>query len=223
MVNVVSRVAAALAFAVLALPAQSAAQTRQVTLTGVNGVYAHSVYIGPYYLSTPGLPTLDVICDDYLNGVHVGDTWRANFTNVASGVLGGTQLGQTRWGQTFGAAAPSMYLRAIWLSRQFYSAPRAEWAGIHAAIWNTFTPGAPAWTEGAAWLARANAAQAEPGFIGDDLQYWYVVTDVNTASGAGGRQEYLTYVTPEPGTVILLGTGVAGLLLFAGFVRRGVV
>lgn len=209
----------------LAFPTTGSAQ-QQVQVTGVNGANANGVYIGPYYGSTPGLPTLDLICDDYLNEVNIGDTWTANFTNVASGVVGGSMstLAQTRWGQVYGNDAVSGYLRAIWLAKQFYTRPQSDWAGIHAAIWNIFTPNSPTnWAGASSWLARANDAQDAGLTNADDLKYWYVVTDVQTRGGEGGKQEYLTYITPEPETLLLLGTGIAALVLFTGFVRRTAV
>ena len=146
-------------------------------------------------------------------------------TNLAS---------DTRWGQAGVADVQSKYEAAIWLATQFYANPAQSngtnwnvWAGIHSTLWDIFADGSngrPAsnWSEQSYWASNAGNTTANyDNFVNSgQLQYWYVVTDVNTSGGNGGTQEYLMYVTPEPGTLLLLATGMAGLLCFTGFVRR---
>jgi len=50
--------------------------------------------------------------------------------------------------------------------------------------------------------------------------YWQVVTDMNTNSLTTGKQEYLTYVTPEPATIFLMGTGLVAVLGMTFITRR---
>ena len=226
--------AAVLALATLAWPAQSVAQ-QQFYLDGPNptGANAHGVYIGPYVGnlgSSPGTPTFDLICDDYWDAAHVGQTWTANVTSV----LDATNLAtNTRFGQIYGSGvATGKYETAIWLATQFYANPAQSngtnwnlWAGIHSSLWDIFADGSngrPAtnWSEQSYWNAIAGSAAP---LNMNELQNWYIVTDVNTVGGKGGTQEYLMYVTPEPATLILLATGMAGLLFFTGFVRRTAV
>jgi hypothetical protein len=99
---------------------------------------------------------------------------------------------------------------------QFASTSKNQWGLLHYAIWNITSPGTPSLgglstADRNTVLGYIDAAQHNYGQV--NLAYWDVVTDVNTVNGQGGAQEYLTQVTPEPGTIILFGTG---LLLIGG-------
>ncbi|HWP37666.1 MAG TPA: PEP-CTERM sorting domain-containing protein [Gemmatimonadales bacterium] len=214
-------VLAVIALATAALPA--AAQTRQVTLNrawswgATSGTTYGGVYIGPYGASSPGMPNFDVFCVDFLHAASLNNPWTARFTSLAD--QSGVETG-TRFGRMGVSDVVTKYRRAAWLATQF--ATNGGWAGIHQAIWYQFTPGSPTWTGTGyeTWLAQADVASLN-GFNGMDWQNWYVVTDVNTnSSGSYGRQEYLTYVTPEPETLLLLATGLAVVIGYAVVSRR---
>lgn len=222
--------AVSLTLTVLALPAQ--AQTREVRLErwwswdAASGTKFGNVYVGPYGGSSPGLPNLDLYCVDFANGVRMGRVWTARFTSV-SDLLGGVGLDDTRWGQRFLGAPWSypnpvpQYQKAVWLAMQFAGSAPGSWPGIHQAIWKQFT-NTPTWTgtDYETWMASANTASTNGTFDSINWQRWYVVTDVNTVDGTGGTQEYLTYVTPEPETLVLLATGLAVVIGYAVMSRR---
>lgn len=207
----------------------AAAQTRQVTLTGAGNVVFNNVYVGPYTGTSPGLPTLDLFCVDFLNSVRVGNVWNARFTSL-SDLMGGLGLGNTRFGQkallTVSTADDATtvlnYRKAAWLAMQFAANGTGSWGGIHQALWNLFTPTSPNWlnTTSGDWRSLADAASTNETFDQINWNSWYVVTDVNTVGGRYGKQEYLTYVTPEPETLLLLATGLAAVLGYAVASRR---
>ena len=91
------------------------------------------------------------------------------------------------------------------------------WTDINFAVWYTFDQDTTL-TQGAlVWLAQAQQ-EANLGFPGVDFYQVGIYTPVNQFDpDPNGPQEFLTVlpkqrkVTPEPGTLLLLGSGLAGL------------
>lgn len=202
---------AALAF--VAAPA-SAQNNVRLQMDSAGHTVFGGVYVGPYFahqVGAPGQPEMDVFCVDYNHEISLGQQWNANFS-VLNGDLSKTRFKNLTW-----------YSEAAWLDMQFATTSKNQWGLLHYAIWNITSPGTPnlgglSSGDRNTVLGYINAAQHNYGQV--NLAYWDVVTDVNTVNGQYGVQEYLTQVTPEPGTIILLGTG---LLLIGGVaVKRNI-
>jgi hypothetical protein len=225
--------------ALLAAPLPAVAQ--QATLTfpgGLNNPVAGNVYVGPYgpapFVSALGQPsTLYVLCVDFLNEVNFGDHYAVNVTN-----LGGA--GRNTVEDTRHPGDVATYRKAAWLGSLFSSTPTNLWGSVHYAVWNLFTPAeAPDDARSAQYLALADVAAsndygafdyqgAHYGAV-DMTQYW-VLTDVDAEGRAlGGKQEFVvnsadalgpTATVPEPGTLLLVGSGVAAVAFLAWRRRR---
>lgn len=208
--------------AATAAPATAQVRMRLTSANPYGTVTGWNVYVGPYrgaMISEPGSPTIDLFCVDFNNSIRVGQEWNANFWALSQ------DLGSTRFGALYGAAARGYYQQAAWLSSQFEETSKNQWKYIHAAIWHTMTcPSGSCSPSGAygntyvdQWLDKA---QDNYGTI--NLAEWSVVTDVRTNAyqpGVGGVQEYLTHnVVPEPMTILLLGTGL--LIVAIGAIKR---
>ncbi len=195
----------------------------QVSLLRFSGGQWQNGY--PYILGILGYPSLvPAMCDDYAHGGSPGDIWEANIT-----ALGSKNLSLTRFGFEDSALGLYRYRAAAWILLQTLDTPPSEYSDMNYAVWHIFDRDAPLDAGAQAWFdaARAEAARGFPGVPFDAV---YIITPVDQYDpDLSHPQEFLTIVapdsvprggrgfgggggtTPEPGTLLLLATGLLGV------------
>lgn len=179
----------------------------------------------PYYiepLDGPNTLIYSVMCDDYAHGGQPGDVWDANITN-----LGSNNIMMTRFNTLVGSNALyalGLYDEAGWILLQTQVEPSSEWKSMTYAVWHIFDPNAPLFGDAGTWIDNAEA-EKQIGFPGVDFNKVYILTPTNQHDPDPNSMQEFLYIgadpqqqnaqagqtTPEPGTLLLLGSGVLAM------------
>ena len=211
-----------------------AAQNFEIVGTYGSSYGPYKAWVDPSSFPNPGvLPgdnRIDVFCVDYLHRIYIGEEWNVHYTQVSdeAGINSQTmwgQYGDFSWDDEFLPdvfTAQVRYQQAAWLATQFTMDNTGEWRDIHTAMWHVFNHSIPTdpWGDSEGWWTAARLAS---NYQTVNMDYWHVITPdgqegVITDNRLG--QEYLTYVTPEPATIFLMGTGLVAVLGMTFVTRR---
>ncbi|HEX3868622.1 MAG TPA: PEP-CTERM sorting domain-containing protein [Gemmatimonadaceae bacterium] len=228
-----------------AAAAQNNVQLTQPNAPGGGAVTAFGYYMSPYTGTVNGV-TERLNCVDFFHDVSIGEQWTATITNLGAAAQNLSLLSATRDGSSGGysslADVLKMYEEAAWLTNQYGPNPALNpdrAVAIQTAIWSIVDNGptnpsslqyastGDYWDDGHQTASIVDDGTGSTGYWINEAETEYKLQsdtyydEFNLLSGTGavgsGAQEFIySSATPEPGTFVLIGTGLAGM---AGAVR----
>ena len=173
-------------------------------------------YVLPYAITVDGVAFL-AICYDTLDNIVNGQTWSADeltLDQVATNNFFGTGPG------TF-----EKYEEVAWLSLQSYTSA-ADQIDLQHNIWNVFGSGPGgqpyAVNEGLGTYSAALASAQANNFADVDFSHVVFLVPVDSIAGSAPGQAFIIDLpfsnnsdvpAPEPGTIVMLGGGLAGIAI----------
>ena len=170
-----------------------------------DGPFVNGIPTYPYTLQINDSVPFLAMCDDYYHDGAPGDVWQANLTSLETGDLSLVR---------FSSSGLVAYQEAGWILLQTGVTASWQWPDMNFAVWHIFSPSVPIDTLAQYWINMAQI-EAQNGFPGVDFNLVMIATPVDINAPPTGDQEFI-YITPEPGSVILLASGCVGI---AGLLR----